>query len=307
MPVSLLAPKYWILALFIAATVYVHFRGRVRHGFFRQLSDHSTLMAPYNALVYLFSAVPNRPYLEVEPFPDLLKLRAAWHTIRDEGAQLLEQEMIRASAKYNDVGFNSFFRTGWKRFYLKWYDDFLPSAKERCPKTVELLSTLPSVTAAMFALLPPGGRLVRHRDPFAGSLRYHLALLSPNSPECYLVVDGQPYYWREGQDIVFDETFIHYAENKTDVPRLILLCDVERPLKTPVMRAINRFMFRHLMRAAQTQNVEGEKVGALNKLFGVVYPIRVWSKKLKAWNRTVYYLWKWTVIGGALYLIFVFA
>ena len=307
MPVSLLAPKYWILALFIAATVYVHFRGRVRHGFFRQLSDHSTLMAPYNALVYLFSAVPNRPYLEVEPFPDLLKLRAAWQTIRDEGAQLLEQEMIRASAKYNDVGFNSFFRTGWKRFYLKWYDDFLPSAKERCPKTVELLSTLPSVTAAMFALLPPGGRLVRHRDPFAGSLRYHLALLSPNSPECYLVVDGQPYYWREGQDIVFDETFIHYAENKTDVPRLILLCDVERPLKTPVMRAINRFMFRHLMRAAQTQNVEGEKVGALNKLFGVVYPIRVWSKKLKAWNRTVYYLWKWTVIGGALYLIFVFA
>ena len=307
MPVSLLAPKYWILALFIAATVYVHFRGRVRHGFFRQLSDHSTLMAPYNALVYLFSAVPNRPYLEVEPFPDLLKLRAAWQTIRDEGAQLLEQEMIRASAKYNDVGFNSFFRTGWKRFYLKWYDDFLPSAKERCPKTVELLSTLPSVTAAMFALLPPGGRLVRHRDPFAGSLRYHLALLSPNSPECYLVVDGQPYYWREGQDIVFDETFIHYAENKTDVPRLILLCDVERPLKTPVMRAINRFMFRHLMRAAQTQNVEGEKVGALNKLFGVVYPIRVWSKKLKTWNRTVYYLWKWTVIGGALYLIFVFA
>jgi hypothetical protein len=30
------------------------------------------------------------------------------------------------------------------------------------------------------ALLPPGGDLA-HRDPFAGSLRYHLGLSTPNS------------------------------------------------------------------------------------------------------------------------------
>ena len=29
----------------------------------------------------------------------------------------------------------------------------------------------------MFASLPPGGRLVQHRDPYAGSLRYHMGLL----------------------------------------------------------------------------------------------------------------------------------
>jgi beta-hydroxylase len=59
---SVFAPKLIILYIFIASAVYVHYRGRVRHGFFRQLSDHSSFMAPYNALMYMFSAVPNRPF-----------------------------------------------------------------------------------------------------------------------------------------------------------------------------------------------------------------------------------------------------
>ena len=56
----LLAPQFIALYGFIAAGFYVHYRGKVRHTFFRQLTDHSTLLAPYNALMYLFSAVPNR-------------------------------------------------------------------------------------------------------------------------------------------------------------------------------------------------------------------------------------------------------
>ena len=37
----------------------------------------------------------------------------------------------------------------------------------------------------MFASLPPGATLVRHRDPYAGSLRYHIGLVTPNDPKCY--------------------------------------------------------------------------------------------------------------------------
>ena len=48
-----------------------------------------------------------------------------------------------------------------------------------CPQTTELLRSLPSVKAAMFAELPDGSRLPRHRDPYAGSLRYHLGLITP--------------------------------------------------------------------------------------------------------------------------------
>ena len=75
-----------------------------------------------------------------------------------------------------------------------------------CPVTTELLKGIPNIKAAMFASLPPGSRLPRHRDPYAGSLRFHMGLITPNSPDCYINVDGETYYWRDGEAVVFDET-----------------------------------------------------------------------------------------------------
>ena len=58
-----------------------------------------------------------------------------------------------------------------------------------------------------------------------------------------------------------DETFIHSAENTTDVNRIILFCDVERPMKYGFMTAINRWVSHHIVKASATQNMEGEDVG----------------------------------------------
>jgi beta-hydroxylase len=290
--------------VFIASAMFVHFRGRVRHPFFRQLTDHSTLLAPFNAPLYLFSKVPAKRFIDPREFPELAVLRENWQAIRDEGLKLLDEGYVRAAASYNDWGFNSFFRTGWKRFYLKWYDEPLASASAMCPKTVALLSRVPSVHAAMFAFLPPGGRLVRHRDPFAGSLRYHLGLSTPNSPDCYIEVDGERYAWRDGEDVMFDETYIHHAENKTARNRLILFCDVKRPVRSSVVTAYNHFMSRHVMKAAATENVSGERIGLVNKAFGYVYHLRLLGKRMKAWNRRVYYAVKYVLVGSILYVIF---
>jgi beta-hydroxylase len=284
--------------------MYVHYRGRVRHGFLRQVTDHSTLMAPYNALMYLFSAVPNRPYVEVSGFPELAPLAENWQTIRREAQQLLESGRIRSATTYNDLGFNSFFKTGWKRFYVKWYDEPLPSAKSLCPRTAELVESIPGVNAAMFALLPPGTKLGAHRDPFAGSLRYHLGLVTPNSDLCRIVVDGEPYAWRDGEPVMFDETFIHVAENRSDVTRIILFCDIERPLRTRLVRALNRFVKTTLIRASQTENAPGDRVGVLNHAFNAVYRVRLIGKAIKRRSRVAHYTLKWLIFGGLLYLIF---
>ena len=296
-------PRFLVLATFVTSGIYIHLRGRVRHRLGRQLTDHSTFMAPYNSLMYLFSEVPAKPFIDLEHFPELAVLREQWQLIRDEGLRLFDEGYIRAAAKYNDLGFNSFFKSGWKRFYLKWYDDFLPSGRELCPQTTALLEQIPSVHAAMFALLPPGSRLPSHRDPFAGSLRYHLGLATPNSEDCRIVVDGELYYWKDGEAVVFDETYIHRAENQTQTQRLILFCDIERPLSNGVVRAINRWIGRPLARAAATQNMEGEKVGVLNKAFGYVYHFRLLAKRVKKWNKTAYYVLKWLLLGALLYLV----
>lgn len=296
--------KLILVALFAFSIAYVHFRGQVRHRFTRQLSDHSSFLAPINVLLYLFSREPSRPYLPPADFPELAKIQENWQVIREEAMNLVKAGQIKRSDIPDDVGFNSFFKTGWKRFYLKWYGDNHPSATQLCPRTTELLQGIGSVKAAMFAELPPGSRLVRHRDPYAGSYRYHLGLITPNSPDCYISVDGQRYHWRDGEAVVFDETYIHYAENKTDQNRIILFCDIERPLKYGWATAFNRWFGKHVMAAASSPNDAQDRTGGLNAAFIKLHKIRVRGKALKKRNRTRYYLEKWAV-AVALLAVFI--
>ncbi|AKQ54903.1 lipid A hydroxylase LpxO [Bordetella hinzii] len=296
--------KWFILALFIVTAMVVHYRGRVRHRFSRQVLDHSTFTAPINVFMYAFSGVPNQPYLDLKNFPQVKVLMDRWEDIRAEAEQLFGEGHIKASDKYNDAGFNSFFKSGWKRFYLKWYDTDHPSARALCPVTTELVSNIPGMKAAMFTALPPGSRLPRHRDPYAGSLRFHMGLITPNSPDCYINVDGQDYYWRDGEAVVFDETFIHYAENKTEQNRIILFCDLERPMKYRWAQAVNNFFGTILLRAATSPNQEGDRTGGINRIFGGVYAVRRFGKSIKKKNKTLYYVLKWLLVLGIFALIF---
>jgi beta-hydroxylase len=280
----------YLLCTWVGWACFIHFRGKKRHKFRRQLTDHSTFMAPYNSLLFLFSAVKNTPILNLNDFPELAPLRQNWQTIRDEARRLYEAGHIAGAEKHNDLAFNTFFKRGWRRFYLKWYDDFLPSAKEICPKTVELVQSIPSVNAALFALLPGKSKLGEHRDPFAGSLRYHLGLITPNSDDCRIEIDGTSYSWRDGQDILFDETFIHSVNNDTDQDRLILFCDVARPLANPVVRILNNFIVRNVIRHTAAHNKSTEKIGFFNRFSGYFYSVAAELKNLKKKNRRVYKL-----------------
>lgn len=295
--------RHWVVLVFVAAALHAHLRGRVRFGLLRALTDYTVLIAPFNSLMVLFSRVGTQPYIDPKLFPELKVLQDDWQAIRDEALRLNDEGHIKAAGAYNDIGFNSFFRTGWKRFYLKWYGQELASAQQLCPRTVKLLNSIPGIKAAMFASLPPGARLVQHRDPYAGSLRYHLGLVTPNDPGCYIEVDGQRYHWRDGEVVMFDETYIHHAENTTQQQRVILFCDVERPLFGAPLRWLNRFFARVVMRAAATQNMPGEHVGGINRFFSVAYRLREQAKKLKQRSKPLYYTTKWLLIGGLIYLI----
>lgn len=262
-----------VMAVYASAIAHIHLRGKVRLPLLRQIVNHSSWLAPYNALVDLNSRTPRRPYIDRALFPELDVLKQNWQTIREEALKLQDEGFIRDALANNEAGFGSFFKKGWTRFYLSWYDGPLPSAQRLCPKTVELLSSIPNVKGAMFTRLPAGSHLNKHRDPFAGSLRYHLGLDTPNSPNCRIYVDGLPYAWHDGEDVMFDETYVHWVENETDQSRLILFCDIERPLKSSALVSLNRRVSAWLGRATAPQNVEGERVGAINRAYAKVIGI----------------------------------
>jgi beta-hydroxylase len=303
----LLAPRLVLLALlafFVLCVLLVHLRGRVRLKFRRQLVDHSAVFAPYNLLMYAFSAVPARPILDRRGFPQLDLIQANWQTIRDEALALSDEGRIRAAAKGNDASFASFFKQGWKRFYLTWYGEPLPSALALCPKTVELLNAIPGIKAAMFATLAPNSRLNPHRDPFAGSLRYHLGLITPNSRDCAIFVDGEEHAWGDGKDVVFDETYVHWVENRTDQTRVIFFADVERPLKSRLMRAINHRVGAFMGRITASPNDDdSEKTGFVNRLFALGHRRR--GQGGNAFKRRHKRLYKTTKYAGICVLLWV--
>ena len=296
--------RHAIFLIFVTSAMYVYFRGKVRFGLVRSLTDYQVLLAPINSLLYLFSKIKAGAFIPVTEFPEMKPIQDNWEIIRDEALALNAGGAITAATGYNDIGFNSFFRTGWKRFHLCWYGKDMPSAQLQCPKTVAILKSIPTIKAAVFASLPPGATLVRHRDPYAGSLRYHIGLFTPNDPKCFIDVDGERYFWKDGESVIFDETYIHFAGNETNHQRIVLFCDVERPVHTKFMQLLNRWFGRYVMSATSSQNVEGEKVGFVNILFNYFYHLRAQAKKLKAKHRGTYYIGKWVLILGILWALF---
>ena len=306
---NFLGPRFivlYVLILFTLCVLLVHLRGRSRLRFDRQLVDHSAIFAPYNLLMYAFSAVPARPILDRSGFPQLDLLQGNWEKIREEAMHLFDEGFIRSAEKHSDASFNSFFKQGWKRFYLKWYGEPLASAEALCPETVKLLNSIPSVKAAMFALLPPGSKLNPHRDPFAGSLRYHLGLITPNSDDCRIFVDGEMHAWRDGKDVVFDETYVHWAENRTDQTRVILFADVERPLKSRLMTGINKRVgaFMGSITASPNDDESSEQVGFVNRMFALNNRGRARTRKFKKANPKLFRVIKYIGIVIMMWLVF---
>jgi beta-hydroxylase len=291
-----------LIALFLLSALVIHLRSRVRLKLSRQLTGHAMIFAPYNLLMYAFSAASGGAFPDRRRFADVDVLRDNWQTIRDEAAGLSDQGHIRAALQDDDASFSSFLKVGWKRFYVKWYGAPLPSAERLCPRTVELVNRIPRVKAAMFALLPPGTTLNPHRDPFAGSLRYHMGLLTPNSDACHIVVDGQNYSWRDGEDVVFDETCVHWVENKTDVTRVILMCDIERPLRSRALAWINHHVSNFMGAITASPNEASEPTGAINRLFSTLRQRRARSHDFKQRHRR---LFKSVKFAGSVALLWV--
>ena len=87
-------------------------------------------------------------------------------------------------------------------------------------------------------------------------------------------MDGERYSWRDGEGVMFDETYLHYAENQSGQNRLILFCDIERPMRYRWAQAVNHWLGRNLMSAATAPNEEGDRTGGVNKMFKYIYAIR---------------------------------
>ena len=120
----------------------------------------------------------------------------------------------------------------WRMFIMKAYGVPVAENLRRAPSVAALLDAAPEAVSAVFSFLAPGKHIPRHRGPFRGILRFHLMLSMPYGsdgvPACELNIDGLPYRLKEGECLLWDDTFPHEVWNRSNQVRIALLLDVWR-------------------------------------------------------------------------------
>lgn len=190
-------------------------------------------------------------------FPHIQMVRDLYPILKQESVGAIRS----AQPIKNEMFFEKIADDRWKRIYLKWYTpEFDEQALRLYPKTCKVLSTIPEVKLAMISILEPGAFISAHHGVFKGCLRYHLGISTPNDDKCFIEVDGEKYSWRDGEDVMFDDTFQHSVANNTDQTRVILFLDVERPMRNTFARSINSFCINKIAPWTTRSNNKQEKV-----------------------------------------------
>ena len=84
---------------------------------------------------------------------------------------------------------------------------------------------------------PRGGKSIPvHEGPYRGYLRYHLGLVVPAEDPPSIRIKDQHYTWREGESILFDDSWEHEVINHCPEDRVVLIVDIRRPDALPLRR-----------------------------------------------------------------------
>jgi beta-hydroxylase len=294
-----------VVIIYIGSFAYLYLRCKDRLPFHKYLSNHVLLFAPLNFLFTFFTIGRQGAVFAANTVPGLDKIRASYPVIRSEAKVLLDTGVFQRPPAVDEPGYNTFEKGGWRLYPLKWYTkECGKSAVQACPKTCAILDSIPAVRSAMFTVLPPGARLGRHHDPIASSLRYHLGLLTPNSEKCALTLDGTDYPWRDGEELLFDQTYLHSAINRTDIVRVILFCDVEKTQLIAGVKGFAEAVNRALVAKLTGANDQG-KLSWLSWAYKPIYKIRSYVKeKVKPRSLLAYNLIKFGTIALLLYLLY---
>jgi beta-hydroxylase len=188
-----------------------------------------------NRLIARSSILPEQPFYDPAQFPWVHELEANWKVIRRELDDVLAYHDDLPN--FQDISTDQLHLTDddrWKTFFFYGYGFKAGKNVERCPRTAQLVESIPGMKTAMFSILSPHKHIPAHGGPYKGVLRYHLALKVPGPPgACRIRVGDEIREWEEGKSLGFDDVFEHEAWNDSDGTRVVLFVDFVRPLRPP--------------------------------------------------------------------------
>ena len=180
------------------------------------------------------SSVPNDPVLDPADFPFTAELSANWEAIRDEAlAVAARPDEVPALDEISPDHAGIAPAGMWRSFFLHGYGYAVPENIARCPRTAEIVGRIPNLNSAFFSILKPGTHIPDHRGVTKGLITCHLGLTVPGSGDCRMRVHDQEVRWKDGECLVFDDTYRHEVWNDSSEIRIVLLVQVKRPARFP--------------------------------------------------------------------------
>ena len=191
------------------------------------------------------SLVPTTPFLPLDTFPWVERVEKMAPAVQAELDEVLSHREDLPNFQDISIDQQSISNDdGWKTFFFIGYGFRSEANCRRCPQTAALLDSIPGCVTGFFSILAPGKHLPPHRGPWRGVLRYHLALKVPEPASASgIKVGGEEAHWEEGKSLLFDDGYTHEAWNGTDGVRVVLFCDVLRPLRPPADQ-VNRALIK---------------------------------------------------------------
>lgn len=157
------------------------------------------------------------------------KLEDNWEVIRNEGVALLGE---RPADGFQPESENLQSKGNWQQYEL-----FARGKKSsvnciKAPATCRLIENFKPAAGCKrgqvkFSVMSPGTHVWAHTGPTNCRLRAHLGLVVPEGPK--LRIGSEELKWKEGQVLIFDDSWEHEVWHTGDTMRLILIVDVWHP------------------------------------------------------------------------------
>jgi len=189
---------------------------------------------------------------DLSEYPELALLSENHATLREECESLIRQELrIPGMEELTSYTAGGIHQIAWKSFMFK-SGSLIDENCALAPKTAALLKKIPGLYTAFFSVLEPHQHIKPHWGYWKGFVRYHLGVMIPDNNAgrtCWIRINpdaqdrtqardaieqGERYFWKDGEAVLFDDTFLHDAANESDQVRVVLFLDLARKMPWPL-------------------------------------------------------------------------
>uniref|UniRef100_A0A336M2W2 CSON011023 protein n=1 Tax=Culicoides sonorensis TaxID=179676 RepID=A0A336M2W2_CULSO len=193
-------------------------------------ANRGLFLSAYQRSLYNIDRLKAQSFWELEETSysnDLKKLQKHWRQILKEGVSALNQ--ING---FSDESENLRDHGEWKQFELYARGRRNVSNCKSTPMTCDLIEKFPAASTCKrgqvkYSIMQPKTHVWAHTGPTNCRLRAHLGLKVPQGT--FLRVGNETKSWKEGEWLIFDDSFEHEVWHNGTESRLVLIVDIWHP------------------------------------------------------------------------------